>query len=323
VKPPPFDPELIGALTAINRAIPPSVTPGLIAQMRVLSSAISELSPSIDTLRARVDVSELMVPGPLEASDLGLLILRPKDAPDLLPGVYFIHGGGMIAGTNRLGVGSLLNWMDAIPMVVVSVEYRLAPENPHPAPSEDCYAGLLWTAGHLDQLGIDPSRLVVAGGSAGGGLAAAVALMVRDRGGPSLAGQVLMRPMLDDRAITPSSRQLIGEGVWDRVSNATGWSALLGDAVGSDNVSPYAAPARATVLSGLPPAYIDVGSVDTFRDEDSDYARRIWEVGGSAELHVWAGGFHGFESANATARVSQAAAAARMNWLKRILQPPV
>lgn len=179
---------------------------------------------------------------------------------------------------------------------VVSVEYRLAPEAPHPGPVEDCYAGLVWTAANAAQLAIDPERIVIAGASAGGGLSAAVALMARDRNGPTPCGQLLIYPMLDDRNDTLSSMQMAGIGVWDRTSNDTGWTALLGDARGGPDVSPYAAPARAADLSGLPPTFVDVGSAETFRDEDIAYASRIWAAGGRAELHVWPGCFHGFDA---------------------------
>jgi acetyl esterase/lipase len=176
----------------------------------------------------------------------------------------------------------------------------------------------VWTAAHAGDLGIDQDRIVIAGGSAGGGLAAAVALMARDRGGPALAGQMLMCPMLDDRNDTPSAVQMAGLGVWDRAANHTGWTALLGEARGGPDVSPYAAPARATDLSGLPPAFIDVGSAETFRDEDVTYASRIWQAGGAAELHVWPGGFHGFAMMSQAA-ISQDAMAAQVSWLRRLL----
>ena len=222
-------------------------------------------------------------------------------------------------GDNRTGMADLLDWAQELQLVVVSVEYRLAPEDPHPAPVEDCYAGLVWTAEHADELGIDPDRIIIAGASAGGGLAAGVALLARDRGGPALAAQALLCPMLDDRNNTPSSRQMAGLGVWDQTSNNTGWSALLGADCGGPDVSKYAAPARETDLSGLPPAFIDVGSAETFRDEDVAYASGIWQAGGVAELHVWPGGFHGFDVMAPQAAVSQAAKAARVGWLRRIL----
>jgi acetyl esterase/lipase len=199
---------------------------------------------------------------------------------------------------------------------VASVEYRLAPEHPYPIPLEDCYSALTWLSGLP---AVDPSRVAIGGASAGGGLAAAVALIVRDRGAPALLGQLLVCPMLDDRNETPSSWQMAGQGIWDRAANDVGWTALLGDARGGPDVSPYAAPARATDLSGLPPAFVDVGSAETFRDEDVAYASRIWQAGGSAELHVWPGGFHGFAGAVPQAAVSRAAVAAQRDWLARLL----
>ena len=223
----------------------------------------------------------------------------------------------MIVGTNRLGLP--LDWAEELGLVVVSVEYRLAPEHPHPAPVEDCYAGLLWTAAHAEEIGGDPDRVILAGGSAGGGLAAALALLARDRRGPRPLGQLLMCPMLDDRNDTLSAHQMAGLGVWDRTANETGWNALLGEARGTDDVEPYAAPARATDLSGLPPAFIDVGSAETFRDEDVPYATRIWQAGGSAELHVWPGGFHGFDGLVPQAALSVDARGACLRWLRRLL----
>jgi acetyl esterase/lipase len=233
--------------------------------------------------------------------------------------LYYIHGGGMIIGDNRSGLPAALNHAEELQLAVVSVDYRLAPETPHPGPVEDCYAGLSWTVAHADELGIDPARVIVGGGSAGGGLSAAVALLARDRGGPALAGQLLICPMLDDRNDTPSARQMAGLGVWDRAANDVGWTALLGAARGGPGVSPYAAPARAADLSGLPPAFIDVGSAETFRDEDVAYATRIWQAGGSAELHVWPGGFHGFAGIVPRAALSRAAVAAQRGWLRRLL----
>jgi acetyl esterase/lipase len=152
----------------------------------------------------------------------------------------------------------VLDWAVDNGAVAVSVEYRLAPEHPDPAPLEDCYAGLQWTREHAAEIGGDADRIVVVGASAGGGLAAGVALLARDRGGPRLLGQVLMCPMLDDRFVTPSSRVLHGEGIWDATSNMTGWDALLGGRRGGGDVSIYAAPARATGLAGLPASFADI-----------------------------------------------------------------
>jgi acetyl esterase/lipase len=317
--PPPFDPELAAALAVIGEMLPPALTPDLIPMMRQPNPAIP--APSNEDLRrgGAFEVSEQLVPGPAGAPEVSLLICRPTGVTTPLAAVYHTHGGGMIIGDNRTGLPGVLDWAEELRLVVVSVEYRLAPETPHPGPVEDCYAGLVWTAAHASELGIDPDRIVIAGGSAGGGLAAAVALMARDRGGPALAGQMLMCPMLDDRNDTPSARQMAGRGVWDRTANETGWTALLGEACGGPDVSPYAAPARATDLSGLPPAFIDVGSAETFRDEDVTYASRIWQAGGVAELHVWPGGFHGFEMMAPQAAVSLEAMEAQRSWLRRLL----
>ena len=186
-------------------------------------------------------------------------------------------------------------------------------------PVDECYAGLVWTVEHAEELGIDPERLVIGGASAGGGLAAATTLMARDLDGPALAAQLLFCPMLDDRNESVSARQMVGLGIWDRTSNDTGWTALLGDERGGPDVSPYAAPARATDLSGLPPTYLDVGSAETFRDEVVEYASRIWAAGGEAELHVWPGGFHGFELLAPESQLAKAAGVPRSHWLRRVL----
>ncbi|MEV4639234.1 alpha/beta hydrolase [Actinoplanes sp. NPDC049548] len=316
--PPPFDPELGAALAAVAEQVPSSLTADMIPALRQRGPVDAATD---DDLRrdGRFTVEERQVPGLDGDPDISLLILRPTAARGPLGCVYHTHGGGMIVGDNRSGVPELLDWAEELGLVVVSVEYRLAPETPHPGPVNDCYAGLLWTAAHADELGFDPDRLIVAGGSAGGGLAAALALLARDRGGPALKGQMLICPMLDDRNDTPSAIQMAGRGIWDRTANDTGWTALLGSARGGPDVSPYAAPARATDLGGLPPAFIDVGSAETFRDEDVDYATRIWQAGGVAELHVWPGGFHGFDGFVPQAALSQEARAARLRWLHRLL----
>ncbi|MEV6739004.1 alpha/beta hydrolase [Streptomyces sp. NPDC051104] len=316
--PPPLDPELAAALELIGEQLSPGFPPEAIPEVR---AGMVIPPPSDDELRrgGAFEVEERAVPGPAGAPDISLLICRPTGATGPLSAIYHAHGGGMILGTNRFGVDDALDWAEELELVVVSVEYRLAPEHPHPAPIEDCYAGLKWTAENAEELGIDPERVIVVGGSAGGGLTAALALLARDRGGPALLGQMLMCPMLDDRNDSVSAHQMAGRGAWDRTANATGWGALLGDARGGPDVSPYAAPARATDLSGLPPAFIDVGSAETFRDEDVSYATRIWQAGGRAELHVWPGGFHGFDGFAPQARLSQEARAARLRWLRRLL----
>lgn len=312
---PPFDPELAAALTAISEHMPSTITPEMIPVMR--SSPLLAFDPQ--TLRdAGLQFRDISIPGyngdPIEVS-----LIEPIGRTGSGPGIYHTHGGGMIIGDRWAGVNMFAQWLHKYNALLVSVEYRLAPEYPDPFPVEDCYAGLLWTADHADELGIDAGRLLIAGGSAGGGLAAGTALLARDRRGPELCAQMLMYPMLDDRDATVSTRQIDGVGVWDRGSNNTGWNALLGDRRGRDNVSIYAAPSRATDLSGLPTAFIDCGSSEVFRDEDVAYASGIWAAGGQAELHVWPGGFHGFESMAPQAGLSQSMVAARDNWIQRIL----
>lgn len=308
--PPPFDPEVAAVLAAFG-GFPP-ITPELIPLVRQGLPGMEPPTLEGLTRDGAFTVTERDVPGPDGAPDVRLLVCRPTGTTTALPGVYFVHGGGMVLGDNRSGVDEALDWAQELGLVVVSVEYRLAPETPHPGPVEDCYAGLVWTAEHAAELGLDPDRLVVAGVSAGGGLGAALALMARDRGGPALAGQLLVYPMLDDRNDSPSAVQMGDTGTWGRTANDTGWTALLGEARGGPDVSPYAAPARAQDLSGLPPAFVDVASAENFRDEDVAYATRIWQAGGSAELHVWPGGFHGFDGFAPQAQISQEARAARL-----------
>jgi acetyl esterase/lipase len=312
--PPPYDPECGAVLAGL-----PPFPPLTVEAIPFLRAAEFIPRPTNDDLArgGAFTVEERTVPGPEGAPDVALIICRPAVAAGPVPALYFTHGGGMIAGTNRDALAEILDLAEPLGAAVVSVEYRLAPETPHPGPVEDGYAGLVWTAEHAGELGID--RVVLVGGSAGGGIAAALALMARDRGGPELAGQLLMCPMLDDRNDSHSVHQMAERPMWNRQANEVGWTALLGDARGGPDVSPYAAPARATDLSGLPPAFIDVGSADSFRDEDVEYATRIWQAGGVAELHVWPGGFHGFDGIVPHAAISKAAVAARATWLRRLL----
>ncbi|NEB02754.1 alpha/beta hydrolase [Streptomyces sp. SID13726] len=319
--PPPFDPELSAALDLIKEMISPGLTLDELDAVRQ-GPGVQMLADLDLTLDGFFEVADRSVPGPEGAPEISLLICRPvapAPAGTGRPVIYHVHGGGMVLGNNRLGVDGPLAWAKELDAVVVSVEYRLAPEHPHPAPIEDVYAGLVWTAAHAEEFGGDAERIVIAGASAGGGLSAALALLTRDRKGPRAIGQLLMCPMLDDRNESPSTYQMAGLGVWDRTANETGWTALLGELRGGPDVPAYAAAARAEDLSGLPPAFLDVGSAETFRDEVVAYASRIWQAGGVAELHVWPGGFHGFDGFAPQAALSQAARAAHVGWLRRLL----
>ncbi|WP_405715260.1 alpha/beta hydrolase [Streptomyces xanthophaeus] len=323
---PAFDPELHAALAALGGAAREPLTAQNLAA-RQEQDAAARPRPTARDLRAdgRFEVDELRVPGAQGGPDVTLVSARPAGLAGPLPLLYYMHGGGMIMGNAWSVLPELLrSWALPLELAVVSVEYRLAPRTRYPGPLEDCYAGLVWAAEHADALGIDADRIVIGGKSAGGGLAAALALLTRDRGGPAPVGRLLLCPMLDDRGHTFSSHQLAGVDTWDRTSNATAWQALLGDLYGAADLPAYAAPARATDLSGLPPAYVDVGSAETFRDEDVAYADAIWRAGGQAELHVWPGAFHGFDSLApdaALSRDARDARDARTRWLRRVLTP--
>ena len=313
---PPFDPELVDTLEAIREAMGP-ITAERLPTIRATIREAKGVAPVDLTVGGAVLVEERTAPGPDGEPDITLLILRPAGDNDPLPGIYHVHGGGMVLGAKEDDVETFLPHVAAGRAVLVSVAYRLAPEHPDPAPVEDTYAGLVWTADHAAELGIDPDRLILTGISAGGGIAAGTALLARDRGGPALTHQILLCPMLDDRFATPSSRMLDGEGSWDRNDNAFGWTCLLGDRRGTDAVSHYAAPARCEDLTGLPRTYLDVGSTETFRDEVLDYARRLSEAGVTVDLHLWGGGFHAFDVVAPDAAVSRAAIATRNDFIER------
>ncbi|NUR93615.1 MAG: alpha/beta hydrolase [Nonomuraea sp.] len=319
---PNLDPELRAALEAAPFPTfdVASVTPDQIAGHRAQINAMLAADPPAET---DVAIEDRHVPGPDGDPDVRVRIYRPAGEGTNRPGLYWIHGGGMIIGVPEIDDAMMIEYVEQLGVVVVSVDYRLAPENPHPAPVEDCYAGLVWTAKNAGELGIDPARLAVGGASAGGGLAAATVLLARDRGGPEVAFQLLVCPMLDDRNTTPSSQEFTEAVVWDRAANLYGWAALLGDRAGGDDVSPYAAPARATDLAGLPPAFVDVGELEVFRDEDIDYAQRLARAGVSTEFHLYPGAFHGFDGMIPGAELSRRARATRLAALRRAyrLQP--
>lgn len=312
---PPFDPELEAVLAVIGDQIP-DVTLETIDELR--NAPTPGTVTDDDLTAAGITHRDITVDG---YGGVGLVasVLARADRSEVGPGIYHIHGGGMIAGDRWTGVSTILPWIIDHDAVAVTVDYRIAPEFPDPYPVEDCYAGLVWTAEHAIELGIDLDRLIIAGASAGGGLAAGTALLARDREGPRLSGQVLMCPMLDDRDQTASSAQFDSKGIWIRSSNVTGWAALLGDRRGTDDVSIYAAPARAADLSGLPPTFIDCGSAEVFRDEDIAYATGLWCAGVQAELHVWPGGFHGFDVIAPHTALAHAATATRNAWVAKLL----
>ncbi|MFI6458441.1 alpha/beta hydrolase [Streptosporangium amethystogenes] len=319
-----FHPNLDPGLAAALEAAPLPVAdlgalrledlPGIRLQLNAARAAMAPLAPD-----ERVTIEDRTVPGPDGDPDVRLRIYRPAGQRGAVPCLYWIHGGGMILGGVEMEDARLNDYVAELGCVIVSVDYRLAPEHPDPAPVEDCYAGLVWAAKNAAELGVDPDRIAVGGISAGGGLAAGTVLLARDRGGPALAFQLLICPMLDDRNTTPSSLEFAEAIVWNRAANLLGWKALLGERAGGEDVSPYAAPARAADLSGLPPAYVDVGELEVFRDECVDYALRLVRAGVSTEFHLYPGAFHGFDGMLPQAEISRRASAERVVALRRAL----
>ncbi len=248
-----------------------------------------------------VIIKEQTIPGPEGAPEFMVRIYWPstKSATnplEALPGLLWIHGGGFVVGSPQENDIFCMNFAETARCIVVSPDYRLAPENPFPAGVEDCYAALNWMANPElgGKIGIDPQRLAVGGFSAGGGLAAAVALLARDRGMPKLVLQMPLSACIDNRNITQSSQDITDPRTWDRRISTQAWELYLNGNI-EEEVSPYAAPARATELANLPPTYMGVGELDLMRDENVDYALRLMHAGVSTELHVFRGAYHGFE----------------------------
>lgn len=267
---------------------------------------------------------DVAAPGLNGDPDVRVLLFSGEAQADgaLRPAILYIHGGGFFSGKADLYEDWCRRLVTETGAVVASVDYRKAPEAPHPAPIDDCYAALLWLHGSAADLGIDPARIAVEGVSAGGALAAALALRVRDEGRVPLAFQLLDYPMLDDRTGRDNAPRdpYAGDYVWTYDGNAFGWETLLGDLVGGSDVSPYAAPARAPSLEGLAPAFIGVGALDPLMRENVDYALRLIGAGVSAQLMVYPGAYHGFDAFDGgQSAVGNAFRAARIASLKQAL----
>jgi acetyl esterase/lipase len=260
-----------------------------------------------------------LAPGPKGAPDVPVRIYQPKNRPDTLPALLWIHGGGYILGSIENEDLIVKQLTLAAECVVVTVEYRLAPECPFPGPVEDCYAALKWLAANTREFGIKPERIAIGGASAGGGLAAGLALLARDRKEINIAFQLLIYPMLDDCNVAPASENLPETLPWSRGDNLIGWRSYLGCKPGGKGVSPYASAFRATDLTGLPPSYITVGELDLFRNENVLYAQRLIEARVPTDLHVYAGAFHAFDMIAPGASVSKRFTADYQQALKHAL----
>ena len=243
-----------------------------------------------------VQVYDVYIPNGDGSDKLRLRVYKPVQAEAELPGIYWIHGGGFLFGVPEQDEAQSLRFAKEVGAVVVSVDYRLAPKYPYPAAIDDTYGGLKWFFDNAASLGVDDTRIAVAGASAGGNLCAAVVLMARDKGEIRPAFQMPLYPMLDDRMASPASREVMDMRVWNNVSNVFAWKAYIGDAVGTDRATAYMAPARADDLSGLPPTYTCVSTLDPFRDDTIRYAQRLAQAGVPVEFHLSPRAYHAFEA---------------------------
>lgn len=299
------DPQLVAGLDGFERALPGGISlddiPATRKMMDDLRAAMAEKVPDIPGVVA----SDHHVPGPDGAPNVMVRMYRPATRTDTLPALLWMHGGGYVLGSVQGSELQAKGMARALNCMVASVEYRLAPEHPFPAPLDDCYAALTWLAGSAASFGINSARIAIGGASAGGGLAAGLGLLARDRAEIAVCYQLLLYPMIDDSNVEQAGPAVPDTPVWTRANNLGGWRAYLQQEPGSDGISPYAAPIRAQDVSGLPPTYIGVGTTDLFRDEDIAYAQRLMKARVPTELHVYADGFHGFDTFAAQSEVAQ------------------
>ncbi|MFC4453783.1 alpha/beta hydrolase [Deinococcus sonorensis] len=283
----------------------PAFTRTLVSLMRRLPRTVPDPTD--------VHVERRALPGPPGAPDVPVLLYRSLDGPRNTASLLYLHGGGFIAGSAQDYHQQCARFANELGLLVVNVEYRLAPETPFPGPMDDAYAALNWMHEHAAELGIDPARIAIAGDSAGAGLAAGLAQLAHDRGEVNVAFQLLLYPMLDDRTVVRPDHEGRGEFVWTPGSNRLGWTCYLGQVPGLDSTPPYAAPARREDLRGLAPAWIGVGTLDLFYREDQAYAQRLTAAGVPCEFFEVEGGYHASETFRAGAPVSTA-------FLKRSLE---
>jgi acetyl esterase len=308
-----FDPELAVALPFLPV---PSQPIDDAANRAMVASVVEMMNEGVDV--SGLTIEDVLVEASEPARQVPVRVYTPDAPSDLRPGILDIHGGGFTTGTVDLQHGAVSAMAREVDAVVATVEYRLAPEHPYPAGLEDCYAALEWMVDQSDRLGIDPGRIAVFGASAGGNLAAALALLVRDRGGPSLCFQYLGIPELDDRLDTVSMRTFVDTPIFNRSGAVHSWDAYLGR--DRTDVPAYAAPSRAADLTGLPPAFISTMEYDPLRDEGILYALRLLEAGVSVELHQYPGTFHGSQMV-ADAEVSRRQGAEIISVMRRALRP--
>jgi triacylglycerol lipase len=308
------DPELREALALWPQQ---PLTADTLAQRRAdgLTAANAVAKPDLPDVTA----DEIRIESAFAAKPIRVLTYRPVRPDGPLPTILHIHGGGFVAGSPEMKDVENRLLASELRCAIYSVDYRLAPEAPHPGPLEDIYSVFAWLHGNAGRLGLDPARIGIKGESGGGGFAASAALYARDHQGPKFAFQHLVYPMIDDRtAVRKDLHPHVGEFVWTQDHNYFGWRSLLGKEPGSADVSPYAAASRASDVSGLPPTYISVGGLDLFLEENVAYADRLSRAGVPVEFHMYPRAYHGFYRAT-TARVTQQAERDTREALRRFL----
>lgn len=306
------DPELVPLLEFLPDMAPSGES---LSASRAASAEMVALH--IADRDATVEISEHWAPGLNGEPDVRVVLYRPAGLPKGAPVLLQVHGGGFVFGTAELGDPRNRAWAKALNCAVASVDYRLAPETAFPGGLDDCYAALVWLHGAAEELGLDPNRIALRGESAGGGLAAGLTILARDRGGPPIRFQLLVYPMLDDRTCTGEAHPFAGQFVWNAASNSYGWASWLGAAPGGSGISPLAAPARCEDLSGLPPTCITTAALDLFVEEDLEYARRLVRAGVPTEVYLAPGAFHGFDAMAPEAAISRQFTQVGMNALAR------
>lgn len=286
------DPDLLGGLDLI-----PDLNIKSDADVVRLRAMFTPPDFPPEVFRAeRVDYSEKTFTSDPGAPDVRVLVYSPKRRSEPTPVLLWFHGGGYVFAGPELNSPLCCEIADIVNCCVISVDYRVAPETPWPGALEDASIALNWIYANAESLNIDPSRIAVGGDSAGGGLAAALAQFTRDTKGPAICFQLLNAPMLDDRtAVKANVDSLVGEFVWQPDTNRYCWGAYLGATPGSQDISAHAAPARATDFSNLPPAFISVGALDLFLDENITYTRNLIRAGVPTQLAIVPGAYHGFE----------------------------
>lgn len=286
--------EMVATVEQLLELIGDSINQDNLAYARQMQSSL------IDTVLAglpeypELEISSRTISGPADNPDLTVYTYLPTGSSKPTPALLWIHGGGMVLGRADQDEPLMRILCRKLQCAIVSVEYRLAPEHPYPAPIDDCFAALQWLLRSCDELNIDPRYIAIGGASAGAGLAAGTALLARDRGEAPLSAQVLIYPMLDDSNVVPADEANPDALIWNRASNLFGWSAYLGQLAGTDEVPSYAAPYRAHSVADLPNTFVAVGDIDLFLDECINYSTRLLQEKVPTELHVYPGAVHGF-----------------------------